>query len=428
MAMMNGKNDRDDQRQILLTHAKSNLCECFFQKEVNQKIDTLPRIILSICTLMLLCVPIYCLPNLAVAADWRLIPKIGVAGGYDDNIFFSKDNKVDSSTIAVRPGLELDYETLLTKLKLTADVEILNYPDESDLNRFNQYYLLDANHRLGERWDTRVGFRFKDDSTLNTYLEEVGRVIERIDRQYYYAAAGISYNISTVSSIDTDYSYETVRYEDDLFPEYDAHRLNLYYRHRLKTQQDTLTVGPSFYHRSNDINDTDYISLDIGWERDWSDITNTFAAIGARYTNVEDQDGNDDNDWGARAKFDLTHQGIQSKISFRYYHDLATTADGTDVNVDNFFLGYDFLLTARFGAGINGRLVFSYDLFNSADDVDDRRYYALEPFLYYQLTKNFNLYLRYSYQNSSDDIIDSENTVDKNSAWIELRYELPMML
>ena len=143
---------------------------------------------------------------------------------------------------------------------------------------------------------------------------------------------------------------------------------------------------------------------------------------------MEDQDGNDENDWGARAKFDLTHRGIQSKIIFRYYHDLATTANGTDVNVDNFFLGYDYSLTQRFGAGINGRLVFSYDLFDSADDVDDQRYYALEPFLYYQLTENLNLYLRYSYQNSSNDPIDNENSVARNRAWIEVRYELPMML
>ena len=123
---------------------------------------------------------------------------------------------------------------------------------------------MDGTHRLGERWVTRAGFRYRDDSTLNTYLEEIGRVIERIDRQYFYATGGISYDLTTASSIDTNYSYENVRYEDDFFPDYDVHRLNLYYRHRLKTQQDTLSVGPSFYHRTNDLNDSDYVSLDLG--------------------------------------------------------------------------------------------------------------------------------------------------------------------
>ena len=31
------------------------------------------------------------------AADWRLIPKIGLSGGYNDNITFTKEDKIDSS-------------------------------------------------------------------------------------------------------------------------------------------------------------------------------------------------------------------------------------------------------------------------------------------------------------------------------------------
>ncbi len=373
-----------------------------------------------------LCLPFLSSP--AVAADWRLIPKLGVSGGYDDNILYTKEEKVDSSIINVEPGVEMDFKSLLSSIRLTADWDILSYLDESSLNRVNQYYRLNGNHRLGQRWDVRAGFRFYDDTTLNTYLEETGRVVERIDRQYVYATGGISYDISTISSIDANYSYEQARYEDDVFPDYDRHRVNLRYRHQLKSQQDELFVGPSFYHRTNDLNDTDYVSLDLGWERDWSDITNTFAAIGARYTTVEDQDGNDESNWGALARFNLTRLGIASKITFRYYHDLATLVSGADVNVDNFYLRYDYRLTERFGVGINGRLVFSYDLFSSEDDVEDNRYYMVEPFLSYRLTKNFNVYLRYSYQNSSKDLVDSEDTRERNRVWIEFKYELPMML
>jgi hypothetical protein len=311
---------------------------------------------------------------------------------------------------------------------LIADFDILSYLDESDLNRVNQYYRLDGNHRLGQRWDVLAGFRYYDDTTLNTYLQETGRVVERIDRQYVYAMGGIAYDISTISSIDANYIYEQARYEDDVFPDYDRNRVNLRYRHRLKSQQDELSIGPSFYRRTNDLNDTDYASLDLGWERDWSDITNTFASIGARYTTVEDNDGDDEDNWGARARFNLRRQGLASEITFEYYHDLATLVDGTDVNVDNFLLRYDYRLTERFGMGINGRLVFSYDLFSNQNTVADNRYYRIEPFLFYRLTEDFRMYLRYSYQNSSQDLVDSEDTRERNRAWIEFKYELPMML
>jgi hypothetical protein len=378
--------------------------------------------------LFVMMVLLFCLSSTALAAEWQLVPKLGVSGGYDDNIYFTKENKIDSSIINVEPGIEVDFNSLLSSLRLTADWDILSYLDESDLNRVDQYYRLDGNHRLGERWDARAGFRFYDDTTLKTYLQETGRVVERIDREYVRAMGGISYNISTISYIDADYTYEKVRYEDDTFPDYDKNRVSLRYRHRLKSQQDVLLIGPSYYSRSNDLNDTEYVSLDLGWTRDWSDITNTFASIGARYASVEDNDGNDEDKWGAVARFNLSRKGLASTTTFEYYHDLATLTDGTDVNVDNFYLRYDYLLTARFGLGINGRLVFSYDLFSSEDGVEDNRYYMVEPFMFYRLTENFRVYLRYSYQNSSKDLVDSEDTRERNRAWIELRYELPMLL
>ena len=82
------------------------------------------------------------------------------------------------------------------------------------------------------------------------------------------------------------------------------------------------------------------MSLDIGWDRDWSSIARSDASIGARYTKVKQNDGSDDDSWGAIARFDFTYQGTVSTTTFRYYHDLSTTAEGEDINVDNFYLTY----------------------------------------------------------------------------------------
>ena len=266
--------------------------------------------------LLLLVLAAACMPIHVQAADWVLTPKIGVSGGYDDNITFVKNDKVDSSIVVVEPGLEIEYQTLLSSLRLTSDFDIISYLDESDLNRVDQYHRLQGDRRFGQRWDARLGLRFFKDSTLRSYLEETGQLVDDVERDYYYASGGISYDITNVSSIDANYFYTKAQYEDDIFPEYDRHQMNLSYRHRLKSEVDILSIGPSFYHRSNDRNDTDYASLDIGWERDWSKITNTLAVIGARYTNVEDKGGNDEDTWGVKARFNLTRKGIASEILF----------------------------------------------------------------------------------------------------------------
>lgn len=367
----------------------------------------------------------------AFCAEWKIIPKLGVAGGYDDNVNYTNTNKTHSSIVDIKPGIELNYKTLLSSVQMRADFDVLRYLDQHDLDRENQYYRLKGSHRFSERWDTRGGFRFFRDTTLNTYLNETGRLTQQVNRDYYYATGGVSYDLTQLSSIDADYRFSRAQYEGDVFPSYNRHQVFLTYRHRLKNQIDTISIGPSYYHRTNNINDSDYTSLDFGWKRDWSEITNTFLSIGPRYSIIKYKNGNsNDYSWGAIARFRLNHKGIASKTTFQYYHDLATIADGVDVNVDNFYLIYDYLLTARFGMGIDGRLVFSYGLSNTQNNqtnVHQRRYYMVEPFIYYRLSENLKAYLRYSYQNSSDKPIKSENASERNRVWLELSYELPMM-
>ena len=135
----------------------------------------------------------------AGAADTKIIPKLAVGGAYDDNIFLSRDDKVSSSLITVSPGLEIDYQTLLSKLVVTADLDILSYLDESDLNRTNQYYRLSGDHRIKERWNTSVDFKYYRDTTLNTYLQETGRVIDRVGRDFFEAGGGVGYDVTKIS-------------------------------------------------------------------------------------------------------------------------------------------------------------------------------------------------------------------------------------
>ncbi len=375
----------------------------------------------------------FCCLTIADAADWMVVPKVGVTGGYDDNILFQKENKIDSSFIKVKPGARLKYKTLLSDLTMNADWNILSYLDESDFDRVDHDYWADGDYQFTQRWDANVELRYRKDSTLNSYLEDTGRVIERLDRDYYYALGGLSYNITRTSWIGAEYSYEKSQYEDDEYPDYDRHRVKLRYDHRLKSEVDTVSIGPSYYYRTNDLNDTDYYSLDVGWDREWSNITNSFASIGVRYADIRyvDDDDEDRSEWGVRARVELNHKGLATFTNFEYYHDVDTTADGTDVNVDNFYLRYGFNITERLGLGIKGRLVFSYNLFTSEDgddEVDDSRYYDVEPFMEYQILERLSMSLSYKYQNSSEDPIDSENVRGRNQVWLQFYYELPMKL
>jgi hypothetical protein len=388
----------------------------------------LSKVFLVFFLAIMLLLSISFLSNLAGAADVKMIPKLAAGAAYDDNITFSSIEKVSSSILTVSPGLEVDYQTLLSSFSLKADLDILNYQQESDLNRTNQYYRLSGDHRIKERWDTTADFKYYRDTTLNTYLQETGRVIDRVERDFLEAGGDVSYNVTNISTITAGYIFRNANYEDDVYSDYDNHQAKLYYSHRLKSQVDSLSIGPSYYHRRNDFNDVDSLALDIAWKRDWSSITNSLASIGARYTNVKQNDGTEGDKWGAKALVTLTSQGLASTTTFRYSHDLRTTVDGEDVNVDNFYLTYRRSITERFGAGFNGRLVFSYKLLDTDSDINDERYYWLEPRLFYQLTENFDLSLRYRYQNNVEVLDEGDQTRERNIVWLQLSYGLPILM
>jgi hypothetical protein len=364
----------------------------------------------------------------AFSQESVITPKISVAAGYDDNLFFSDQDKVSSSVLTVSPGLEIDYQTLLSSLQVSAELDILSYLDESDLNRTNQYYEVSGNHRPRERWDLFGEVKFYRDTVLNTFLEETGRAFDRTERDFFEASGRVRHDLTLVSGISAGYRFQYADYETDRYSDWDRHSGDINYSHRLKNEVDTLSIGPSYSHRKNDFNDVDAFALNVGWARDWSAITRSFASIGARYTTVKKSDGTEDDNWGVRGNIDITSQGLASRTTFRYFHELRTNVDGSDVNVDNFFLEYRRLLTERFGIGINGRLVFSYKLLDRQTEINDERFYFFEPRFFYRLTRELELSLRYRYLNNVEIRDDGDITRDRSIIWLQLEYALPMPL
>lgn len=365
----------------------------------------------------------------AWAADAKVTPGLAVGGGYDDNILLTEDDKVSSSIITVSPSVRLDYKTLSSKLLLKADWDILSYLDESDFDRTNQYYRAIGNHRLTERWTTSADFKYSRDTNLDSYLQETGRVFERTQRDYLVAGGGVGYDLTAISKLAADYHYQTATYDGVGYSDYDRHDAALNYSHRLKNERDTLSLGTSYYSRSNDNNDVESNALDLGWNRNWTSIIRSAAAIGVRYTSVKHQDdGLEDENVGGKASLSITSLGLASTTTFRYFHDIRTTEEGDDVNVDNFYLSYRRSITERFGVGIIGRLVFSYKLFDQQAEVNDERFYWIEPNLFYRLSQNLDLSLRYKYENHTEFLDEGDVNEERNIIWLELSYAFPIEL
>lgn len=74
----------------------------------------------------------------AYSADVTITPSISLRGEYDDNVDFSRTNKVDDYAGTVSPALSIDYVTDRFTMRGQTLFGIVRYADYSEYDRENQ--------------------------------------------------------------------------------------------------------------------------------------------------------------------------------------------------------------------------------------------------------------------------------------------------
>ena len=94
------------------------------------------------------------------------------------------------------------------------------------------------------------------------------------------------------------------------------------------------------------------------------------------------------------------------------------------LEVDRFQLDYNHKLAHRFGIGLVGRIIFNRDVI--ALFGGDRVFFDVRPSLFYNLTKDYVLQLRYGYQYDIDRNTDSSR--ERNRIQLNLTFAFPRKL
>ncbi|MBU0995230.1 MAG: hypothetical protein KJ737_22265 [Proteobacteria bacterium] len=364
------------------------------------------------------------------ANELKLEPALSLAGGYNDNLFWEKNGKVGDAVVKIHPDLKLDYRSEVSHISSLFSFDFFGYADEKELNDIKSAYQLAGDFQGSEKWSSEIESSFIKDTTLDSYLEETGRVIRREDHDLYKIGGTVAYAMFIRSSIACSYNYLNSSYSDPDFFDYNQHSVFLSYRHRMTNEIDTLSIDPAYSYTKTGWNNTENLSLSMGWTRKLTEVFYARMMIGLRHTVVSYDNSSEDDDYqGAKALFDLTwNRAERIRIKINYFHDLRTTVDGDVINTDNVYLKYDHSLTYYWGVGISGRLINSYQLTSSVADKSRTIYYQIEPHVYYHLTETSSLIFYYRYQNSYDDSLKNNKEVECNSVWLEFQIGFPVEL
>ena len=363
--------------------------------------------------------------GISYSNEVALVPSLKVAGEYDSNINFSRENEINDYLGIAIPGLAFTYNTELLTIRSVNFVEVYRYFDETDFDKENQYYQLGAEYKLTEKWNVSASGLYFKDSTLDSFLDETGIVTDRKDRIRYDIEGNTFYQITELDQIGIDYLYRNVDFRDKDRVDYDSNSIDLVYNRRLSDQRDTLRFQPGYVYRDSDENETDSYSFSVGWLRQYSETLNSRILLGVQYTDISYKYDRPDYDfWGGKADLNLTKNWETTSGTIGYSRDLRGNANGDLVEVDRFYCNIQKKIYGRLGAGFNGRLIFSSE---EGDDTSsgDTRYFLVNPSIFYNLTENHLLRLGYSYANEDDDEFDDDSISDRHRVWLGFEFNFP---
>lgn len=344
------------------------------------------------------------LPTPVEAERLRFTPSVSAKAGYDDNILFNFTDKISDTYVAIKPGIKGDYGTQALQFELDTYVDAYRYTREQDLDVENYWFEVVGKYLTTQRFTITGEASYRRDTTLDSELEDTGRVAQRDNRDRYRGRAGLAYALDEVSGMELEYDFTSILYEnsqDTLNPQVDrdVHRITVPLYRWVNNRQDRISLEPSYSHATTDDNTTiDYYRLSARWNHIFNQTLIFRGLAGYGYTvTVEDNDERAQRQVG-NADLSLTKSGETLWYRTGYRADVRLSSAGELLEVDRLYLRLKKRITERFNFNFNASLYASRPL-DQFDSVE-RWYYDLRPEISYRLTENLatSLFYRYSWE------------------------------
>jgi hypothetical protein len=360
-------------------------------------------------------------------ADALWTPSLGLVAVHDDNILFQRTDAEDDIVYLAKPQLKIDYDQEITKFSTDANATIRRYSENDDLD--DEVYNFDFKGRtnLSERAKLHGMYEFKKDTTLDSELDEIGRISFREERISHKATLSPSFNLTERTSIGLNGRYRNVEYDSDNFFDYSSWGISLPVRRRLVTQVDSIYVSPGYSYRESDANTSDNYTFTFGWDHEKTERLNLLFSVGVRYSEFEYvKSDKTDEVWGGLGTLQLNYDFLTGSFMLDLNHNLQNTASGNQANVSRLWARLKWEFSQRLGMVLNGRYYYTQD--EEEEDVDDdsSQFYKLDATLLYHLTENHFIFIAYEYSQDKLDNVDNDPRSERNRAWAGIRFNFPM--
>jgi len=356
----------------------------------------------------------------AICSNIEWLPMVTIGAGYNDNITFDYTETVEDYYASARPSLLAAYDKELFKLNVDSSIEFYRYANEKDLD--NEVYDcgIDGDYRLSERATISGDISYLNDTTIDSELEETGRLLAREMRERFVSSAKLSYKLGELSEFSLGYQYRQTDYESASRVDRNTHTFQIPYSRYFNNRIDRITVRP-LYSKTDTDGDRiiDNYDLSLGWIHTFSDSLSAKYFAGYDYS-VTTGGGERNRRGNGNADISVTKAGEIVSLTAGFRSATRIDAQGELIEVDRLYASLRKLLTERIAFSLNARVLGSrpLDRYNRFDTV----YWDAKPQMTYQLTERCSLNIFYRYSSDHNSTISGEQDRARHIAEFRIDY------
>jgi hypothetical protein len=396
--------------------------------------------------------------NLAVAADWSLVPAINLKTDYNSNINTTSTGSTSSTGSAgklsdfiftISPSAAFSYATEASRLQGTIGINQLLYVKNTGYNHTDQNYQINGQYALTPRFNISLSTSFISDSTSQEELLASGLVITRTPRLSFFVIPGISYNLTERLSASLNYNFNKVTYQpvktsqvlnSQNYQDYSTQVVGLTWQYLLseRTTASTTFSGTETTYTGPNANDYKSFLASLGISHKFSERWQFNAAAGVNYSlytndnqiatggqfpNFVSVPTQQQKGTGFSPNFNLgaTRRWTKLSITGSFSRNQQASAYGYVSQVNALSLSINCPFTERLSGSLGG----SYSLSSQSSNTTQNRNnnYNIGPQLRYLITERLSASSTYTFSNQSyqgNNISGTNNNSGANNAQVHI--------
>jgi hypothetical protein len=398
--------------------------------------------------------------NLAVAADWSLVPSVNLTTEYNSNINTTptgstgstgSTGKLSDFIFTLNPAAAFIHTTEASKLQGNVGISQLLYVKNTGYNHTDQNYQINGQYSLTPRFNVFLSTSFISDSTSLQELLASGLSITRTPRLSFTAGPGLSYNLTERLSAILNYNFNKVVYQPSQSTQaqnlqnYSTQSVSMVFQYLLseKTTLSNTVSGTESTYTGSTSSDYKSLSYSLGLQHNYSANWQFNLAGGVNYSFYSSN--SQISSFGQFPNFVSVPTQTQKGTNFSPNFNIGATRRWTNLSITGSFIrnqqasgaGYIANVTAlslgmnyQFTEKLTGSLGGSYSLSSQSSSTSQNRnnYYTVGPQLNYLITERLTASSAYRFSNQSykGNNISSSTSANVHDISLMLNYSYPM--